>query len=197
MTDNAERKVREWAKGRNGDPLTSADVVELVLAVDADGDARHQETLERLDDVDERHVTLCLRVSELEQASVGCSERVRAYVEKEHGERHEKHMSSSHGEARRKDDPPDSAFLEARESAFPGSVVDDRSFREMMMAWSATKKVLAVIASALILILVGVTVSYIGGYFASQRAEQEFLHIEQTTSPAPQPTVTVTATPLP
>ena len=53
------------------------------------------------------------------------------------------------------------------------------------MAWSATKKVLAVIASALILIAVGVTVSYVGMVLAKDYR------------PVPQPTVTVTATPAP
>lgn len=48
MTDNAESKVREWAQKKNGDPLTVKDVVDLVLAVDADSDERHEETLELL-----------------------------------------------------------------------------------------------------------------------------------------------------
>ena len=101
MTDNAERKVREWANNRNGDPLTPKDVVDLVLAVDADSDDRHTETLQRLDDVDERHISLCLRVSELETVSIGCSERVKAFVAAEHDVRHTEHMASFHGPERR------------------------------------------------------------------------------------------------
>jgi hypothetical protein len=131
MTDNAERKVREWAKGRNGDPLTNKDVVDLVLAVDADGDARHVETIGRLDDVDERHISLCLRVSELETVSVGCSERVKAFVASEHDVRHTEHMASHHGPERRADDPPDSAFLEKRLSAFP----EDSEMGDLRRAW--------------------------------------------------------------
>ena len=114
MTDNAERKVREWANNRNGDPLTPKDVVDLVLAVDADSDDRHTETLQRLDDVDERHISLCLRVSELETVSIGCSERVKAFVAAEHDVRHTEHMASFHGPERRASDPPDAEFTDRR-----------------------------------------------------------------------------------
>ena len=152
MTDNAERKVREWAKGRNGDPLTNKDIVDLVLAVDADGDARHVETIQRIDDVDERHISLCLRVSALEQASIGCSERVKAYVDgevrrseanglMEHDSRHTEHMASHHGP----DDPPDSVFLEKRESAFP----EDDELGDLRRFWRIGKW--GVMAAALIL----------------------------------------------
>lgn len=160
MTDHAERKVREWAKGRNGDPLTNKDVVDLVLAVDADGDARHVETIQRLDDVDERHISLCLRVSALEQTSVGCSERVKTYVEgeiargaadgrAEHDARHTEHMASHHGPERRADDPPDSAFLEVRETAFPA----DEEYADIRRFWRSFKWVVIVFAAALIVML--------------------------------------------
>jgi len=139
MTDNAERQVREWAKGRNGDPLTPKDIVDLVLAVDADGDARHVETIQRLDDVDERHITLCLRVSELEQVSVGCSERVKAFVAAEHDSRHTEHMSNHHGSPQKglsplgRDyaDPSDAQFGEKRESAF----TEDEEMGDLRRAW--------------------------------------------------------------
>lgn len=66
MTDQAESKVREWAKKRNGDPLTSADVVELVLAVDADGDARHDESIAAITQLHkdlQRHLTEDVRMT--------------------------------------------------------------------------------------------------------------------------------------
>ena len=98
MTDNAERKVREWARDRNGDPLKNTDIVELVFAFADDQEADHNEVIERLDDVDERHISLCLRVAELEHTSIGCSERVKAFVAAEHDTRHTEHMSNHHGQ---------------------------------------------------------------------------------------------------
>ena len=149
MTDNAERKVREWAKKRNGDPLTPQDIVDLVLAVDADGDARHVETIQRLDDVDERHISLCLRVSALESVSVGCSERVKAYFQEEHDNRHTEHMASHHGPERRRDDPPDSAFLEVRESAFP----EDEELGDLKRFWRSFKWAVIVFGTGLLIML--------------------------------------------
>ena len=158
MTDNTERQVRQWANGRNGDPLTPKDVVDLVLAVDADGDARHVETIKRLDDVDQRHITLCLRVSELEQTSIGCSERVKAFVAAEHDTRHTEHMASFHGPERRVDDPPGSEFAEHR----VGMVDSEDARHAWAMWWLGGKFGYVVIAVLITTINVAINLLWFG-----------------------------------
>ena len=148
MTDNAERKVREWANNRNGDPLTPKDVVDLVLAVDADSDDRHTETLQRLDDVDERHISLCLRVSELETVSIGCSERVKAFVAAEHDVRHTEHMASFHGPERRASDPPDAEFTDRRTLA-----ADTEDARHAWAMWWLGSKIGYVLIAVLVTVI--------------------------------------------
>lgn len=73
MTDHTESKVRQWAKVRNGDPLTNKDVVELVLAVDDDGTARHRESVKILEDHGRRIGTLEQSVKLMED----CAEQER------------------------------------------------------------------------------------------------------------------------
>jgi hypothetical protein len=127
-----------------------------------------------------------------------CQERIYAIVkpicDELHGSVHQRHLDESHGGSeRRADDPLDSKLYERRQPTLRAADRDDRSFRELLMAWSATKKILAVVGSALVLILVGLSVSYVGGYFAARRAENASIQVEKTA--IPQPTVTVTATP--
>jgi hypothetical protein len=54
VTDLTESKVRQWALKRNGDPIETHDVIELVLAVDDDGNARHSATMDELASLAER-----------------------------------------------------------------------------------------------------------------------------------------------
>jgi hypothetical protein len=107
MTDNAERKVREWAKGRNGDPLTPRDVVDLVFAQADDQESDHHESMMRLDDLETRLVNHFAdavvrdqRIQKLEATAEAGPELVKSYVQGyvdcEHRKRHGKHMEDFH-----------------------------------------------------------------------------------------------------
>ena len=101
------------------------------------------------------------------------------------------HMAEHHGKPRRLDDPSDAEFTEHRESAFPHTEDDDRSFREILAGWSLLKKLAWLIVSTLIAGILLFGISYYGSLWASNRAEQSFLHIEETMLPTPTVTVTV------
>ena len=202
MTDNFEKAKDDILKrtAGNGGP-GPMDLLVAMGALAADQDNDHRESMRAMKGIVKRlevhQVEANVRDQEIadlqdwrRRSAEGCQERIEAIVkpliEASHDIVHQRHLDESHGGLeRRKDDPPDSAFLEVRGSAFPGSMPDERSFREMMLAWSATKKVLAVIASAAILIIVGITVSYAGHELADEE------------QPVPQPVVTVTASPTP
>jgi hypothetical protein len=72
---------------------------------------------------------------------------------------------------------------------------DKRSFAQILAAWSAGKKALAIIATALLIGLTGIGVSYIGSYFSANKTDQTVIHDEAT--PTPTPTVTITILPAP
>lgn len=65
----ADRKVRQWALKRNGDPILTKDIVELVLAVDNDAAARHKMSV-KLHEENEK------RIAATEQLMAACAKQV-------------------------------------------------------------------------------------------------------------------------
>lgn len=195
----------------NGGP-TNRDMLKAMGALALDVD-------EAMDELDERqkkrhiesvvamkeHVLTAVRRDEQirdlqgwrEKSSASCVERMTKIAEtvtrELHGSVHEQHMAEFHGKPRRMDDPPDSEFTETRESAFPGSAEDDRSVRELLMGWSLFKKLTWLIVSTVVAGILLFGISYYGSLWATDRAEQAFVHTEETM--LPQPAVTVTVTP--
>jgi hypothetical protein len=72
---------------------------------------------------------------------------------------------------------------------------DKRSFAQILAAWSAGKKVMAIIATAVIMGITGIGVTYVGSYFSANKTDQTVIHDEST--PTPTPTVTITILPAP
>jgi hypothetical protein len=125
VSDEAERKVRQWALRRNGDPLEPHDVVELVFAFADD----HEADYKKLTNILETHVAEAnvrdARLNDLEtwrrEQALTCSDKVVKLVKKELCDEHHRvdlaDPVSMMG--RHYNDPPDSEFTEKRESAFP------------------------------------------------------------------------------
>jgi len=178
MTDNAESKVRQWAVKRNGDPLTVKDAVELVLAVDEDAVARHQETVAVLQAHCAEAVVRDLAIRELQdwrrESSEKCVERMTVIAERvaiaAHAPVHAAHMASHHAPPRREDDPPDEAFVDKRKGAFPTG--DQRTLFEIILGWSIVKWVLTLAVGAVVVW----GVSYWASSCAAQKVEEDFIH---------------------
>ena len=125
--DRTESKVRQWAMRMNGEPITNKDVVELVLAVDDDGNDRHRETLEKLDD---QHA----RLIALEEWRSGCPAATVELVSAEHAERHAQHMLECHA-PHREGDPPESDYTDERSGLSATLTVADEEMGDMRRAW--------------------------------------------------------------
>lgn len=109
MADAFESEVQKFVSRQNGDELTPHIVYGMLRAVDEDAVRRHEESVERQDkimDILSRHceeaVVRDRRISDLEawraESQATCSAKVTALIEKEHTERHGKHMESDHGD---------------------------------------------------------------------------------------------------
>jgi hypothetical protein len=143
MTDNAERKVQEWAKKRNGDPLTAKDVVELVLAVDADGDARHEETLDLLDkhiaDDKKRASVIAAELAEWRELQAEeCESRHRVLFSEEMLE-----LPKLIRHPRRHDDPENTDYRLAEPE-------QDPNLFEMLLGYKMLRRVVIVVSMALL-----------------------------------------------
>lgn len=152
MTDEAERKTRQWALKKNGDPLSPRDVVELVFALSDDHDKDHAETMEEvkkingcLAQLNADHESLALRMDGFDEwrrkSAEGCQERIEAIVRpiaaEMHEATHKRHLDESHAgkeaaNGRDYADPSDSQFLEHRESAHPS---DDEEMGDIRRVW--------------------------------------------------------------
>lgn len=143
MTDQTESKVRQWALRTNGDPLTNQDIVELVLAVDSDSDARHQETLDMVLPMIDAYRAHC---DEAEQRWGECQARfirieddyltsggARTLIDAEHAARHGDHMRDHHAPRRASDAPEDNHRAERRDGE------DER--RQHWLMWLIGSKV--------------------------------------------------------
>ena len=185
MTDNAERKVRQWAQKRNGDPLTPHDVVDLVLAVDADSDKRHEETLELLGrhqlEADKRDERIADLEKQWHDATLTCRDRMEQIASELHEKTHNDHMDRYHGqvqETRRASDAPDADFTERRMAVFP------ESFSEMTVGWKLGKWLLMII-------IIGV-IGWLLPYWADSCAASNYEKISE-----PEPATHVLETPAP
>lgn len=166
MTDNAERKVRQWATKRNGDPLTPEDVVELVFAFADDQEADHKESLDAIDknrqmleehfiEADVRDERLDVLEQFAEESRTTCKDRIERLIREEHDARHGHHMKQEHGQG--------------SEDEFPQG--DRRTMFEMMLGWSVVKWLAALIVGALLV----AGISYWTSSCAAQRVEQDVI----------------------
>ena len=199
MTDHFESEVQKFVGQQNGDDLTPQIVYGMLRAVDQDAVARHQETVAVLEAHCSEAVVRDLAIRELQdwrrESSEKCVERMTVIAERvaaaAHAPVHAAHMASHHAPPRRDDDPPDAAFVDKRQGTFLNE--DERSFRQLIMAWSATKKVFYIILTAVIGLVVAAVFAYSTAYFAADRAEKAGIAVEKTA--LPQPVITVTVTP--
>jgi hypothetical protein len=173
------------------------DVDNAVAGLDKKMTAQHEESVAAM----KEHISYAnVRdegIAELQEwrrrSSETCVARVReiaAEVAAElHGPTHQLHMAEFHG--RREDDPADSEFLEVRESAHPQPDADATTILELVRGWTAFKKVAWLIISTAVAGTILFGISYYGSLWASDRAEHNFVHSEQTMLPTPTVTVTV------
>lgn len=130
-SDHTESKVRQWATRINGDPITNRDVIELVLAVDDDGNDRHNETMALMAEMQARLVL----IEEWRATCPGGS--IAEYVEGEHHARHADHMTADHP-PRRGTDPESADFTEQRRG-LTVSLSADEEMGDMRRAWRVVR----------------------------------------------------------
>jgi len=137
MADHGESELRKWALERpNGDPIKPQDIVKLVFAFDDDNTAKFEElkaamrsNMKRFADLEETIKMLGDRQTAWE---LECPAR-EAEGKKWHKAFHAEHLEKDHVvPVRRLDDPPDSEFLEHRESAHPS---DDEEMGDIRRVW--------------------------------------------------------------
>jgi len=94
MSSHVDRQLRQWAREKNGDPLSPSDVRDMLLALDADGEARHAELMERMaahqadaDDRDARIAAVCAAL-DVHAADTTAHDHVRL---------HNDHVATRHG----------------------------------------------------------------------------------------------------
>ena len=156
MSSRGERKVRELALRRNGDPWDTNDVKELIFAFADDQEDDHAESMERLEAVE---AAVSDHVGWTEKVSVPRLEAVEAAVQDlgcirgEHVALHENHLALEHKHApRRADDPKTVTFDEQREG------------EEMRVSFRVGRYILAAI------VVIGLTV--LVNYFVLYRGQQ-------------------------
>ena len=184
----------------NGGP-TNRDMLKAISALAEDQDVQHKESMAALADHKVEANVRDVQIAELQEwrrrSSETCIAKVReiaAEVAAElHGPAHQLHLAQHHG--RDMTDPADSQFLETRESAHPGQEPDAATILELVKGWTLFKKIAYVALSAIITGTILFAISYYGSLWASDRAEQNFAHYEQTAFPTPIATVTVTPAP--
>ena len=168
MTSRGERKVRELALKRNGDPWDTNDVKELIFAFADDQEDDHAESMERLRKVEEavtEHVTWTETESLPRLAAV---EAGLAVVEGRctgHDDLHVEHLASDHlHEPRRKDDPPGATFDDKREE------------EEMHVSYRVGKWLVRGILGVVIVVLVTAAANF---YLLRANSKQE-IHVDQS-----------------
>jgi hypothetical protein len=197
MTDHFEKTMADIAVKRagNGGPKIE-DVLEALRATNEDADetatalakrveTTHKETRqwhEEIKTMVAEHIVEAIerdrRITNLELVEEdrrkNCIPEVKRLIQQEHEVVHANYVASLDEE----EDP-----------------VATRSFAQILTAWSWGKKALAIIATALIIGITGIGVSYVGSLFATGKADSTIVH--DVSSPEPAPTVTVTMSPTP
>ena len=119
MTDSFESEVQRFVGKQNGDDLTPRIVYEMLKAVDADGEARHVESMERLEAVEASvadHVKWTEHESLPRLVAVEAAVQDLGCIRGEHVALHDNHLALEHKHApRRADDPDDVDFVAKRE----------------------------------------------------------------------------------
>jgi len=102
MADEAERKVRQWALRRNGDPITNADIVELVFAFADDQDANHDAVLDLIEQAKVERRSIDIRLSNLEDCwhefEEHREETLHAFVSRESTRVLNEHLAKCHSD---------------------------------------------------------------------------------------------------
>lgn len=165
LTDNFERAKDDILKrtAGNGGP-GPMDLLVAMGALAADHDNDHEESMSALSKLMERldvhQVEANVRDVEIadiqewrRRSAEGCQERIEAIVkpliERSHDIVHQRHLDEAHGgKERRQTDPPDSDFVERRESVY--STAEDRTVWEMLLGYSIAKRIVWLVVGALI-----------------------------------------------
>ena len=161
MTDAAERKVRQWALRRNGDPLENSDIVELVFAFDEDNEARHDEVVEEIQTLVAEGNVRGERIDALERWRVrqeeNCETRMLEVARNEHEQRHNAHMSEYHA-PRREGDASGSDYRKERRGG------DAETAQRTFFMWTLGSKLgaafIAILVAAIVT-LVNIGVNYL------------------------------------
>ena len=153
MTDKTERKVRQWVTRQNGDPVTTRDVIELVLASDDDSVERHDETIREIATVRQDFLVHCehatrrdVRITALEGWRDGCPAAVQAAVISHHEKLHDRHLSAAHA-AGRSGDAPGADHRGDR---------DEMAARRTWVMWAVGTKIGAVLLAVVLSVIVTV-----------------------------------------
>lgn len=168
MTDRMERAVQRIATKKNGSAKTIDDVFEVILALADDTDENHEESVQADKRAEKAVIQMqkllgahCVeaqvrdsRIDELEAAVGSCPDRWEA----SHKVTHAAHLAELHAKPRRENDPPDSEFLEKRETAFPAT----ESFETRVMWWIGGKVYYFIMAVLIIVITIALNYIWFG-----------------------------------
>ena len=148
MTDHFESEVQKFVSRQNGGDLTPNIVYGMLRAVDADGEARHEESMARLKAVEDAmsaHVVWTEKESLPRLAAVEAAVQDLGCIRGEHTALHENHLALEHKHApRRAEDPKSATFDEQREG------------EEMRVSFRVGRYILA----ALVVIALTVCINY-------------------------------------
>ena len=140
MTNRGDRKVREWASDRNGDPLTPKDVVELVFALDEDNQDRHDEAMavitSHISEASVRDERITVLEAWRTESALTCERRVCDLIEKEHKERHDAYVLSL--KPRRQSDNDEADYTNKRVIITSASGVEDEVFHSRLVWFFAS-----------------------------------------------------------
>ena len=184
----------------NGGP-SNRDMLKALAALAEDQDDQHKESMQALAEHKIESDVRDAQIAEINEwrtkSAITCVERMTTIAKQVsadvHGPMHEIHLAKEH--AREQSNPADSRFLEVHESTHPGPEPDPTTILELVKSWTLFKKITWLVVSTAITGLLLFTISYYGSLWASNRAEQAFVHKEATALPTP--TVTITVTPQP
>lgn len=146
VPDRTETKVRAWALRRHDAPITPTDIVELVLAVDDDGNARHDETMVQMTEAARSLRDHERRIVSLESWREDALDEAVSQFERDHEAIHAQHMAEHHA-VRRASDPAETDFSLERHGAV---VCDEDTQRRVWVLWGVAIFAATVIGNALL-----------------------------------------------
>jgi hypothetical protein len=167
-----EGAVEKLVNIQNGHAKTNQDMYNLLLAIHHDSRSRDESIVDAIRTLSSTAALAEGRLTYLENKVASAPDRMKLIAQD---------AVLQNVSIRRIEDPPDSEFTERRESAFPELQIKTDILGDMMTGWRVGRW----IAALALIAVIGWVLPFWADSCASNRAEQNRIHSEQTPTPIP------------